>query len=163
MRFVHLCSGLLVRDGALLLTRSVYEGEPDPLWTLPGGRQEKGETKTQTVAREFWEETSLHVRVCELAYGSESIDQPRALHVMNATFHVEQLDLAEQPRAQDPKIVEVRFVPLAHVPALLRADVLRIPVEAALSGKSNGRYFSFNAEDVVEPFFRAPVPARGPG
>lgn len=157
MKFIHLCSGLLVRDGALLLTRCVYEGEPEPLWTLPGGRQDKGETKPQTVAREFWEEASMRVRVGELVYASESIDAPRDLHVMNATFQVEELGAAEQLRSQDPKVVEVRFVPIAQVPALLRADVLRIPVEAALSGKLNGRYFSFSAEDIVEPFFRSPA------
>ena len=63
VRVIQLCSGLLVRDGALLLTRCVYEGEPEPLWTLPGGRQEKGETKPQTIAREFWEEAALRVKV----------------------------------------------------------------------------------------------------
>jgi hypothetical protein len=58
-------------------------------------------------------------------------------------------------------VVEVRFVPIAQAPALLRADVLRIPVEAALNGRLNGRYFSFRAEDVVEPFFRGQPSGRG--
>jgi len=158
VKIIQLCSGLLVRNGALLLTRCVYPGEPEPLWTLPGGRQEEGETKPQTVAREFWEEAALRVRVGELAYASESIDVARALHVMNATFHVEEAGERDaQPQSQDPNVVEVRFVPCAQAPALLRADVLRIPVEAALAGRLNGRYFSFRAEDVVEPFFRSPV------
>jgi 8-oxo-dGTP pyrophosphatase MutT (NUDIX family) len=161
VRVIQLCSGLLVRDGALLLTRCVYEGEPEALWTLPGGRQEKGETKPQTIAREFWEEAALRVRVGELAYASESIDAPRDLHVMNATFHVEEIGARTQPCSQDPKVVEVRFVPIAQAPALLRADVLRIPVEAALNGRLNGRYFSFRAEDVVEPFFRGQPSGRG--
>ncbi|HME81912.1 MAG TPA: NUDIX hydrolase [Candidatus Eremiobacteraceae bacterium] len=155
MTIVQLCSGLLTRGDALLLTRCVYAGEPEPLWTLPGGRQEEGETKPQTVAREFWEEAALRVRVGELAYASESIDAARGLHVMNATFHVEEIDERAQPRSQDPNVVEVRFVPFEEAPALLRADVLRIPVEAALTGRLNGRYFSFRAEDAVEPFFRA--------
>jgi ADP-ribose pyrophosphatase YjhB (NUDIX family) len=159
VKIVQLCSGLLVRNDTLLLTRCVYPGETEPLWTLPGGRQEEGETKPQTVAREFWEEAALRVHVGELAYCSESIDTARALHVMNATFHVEESGEARaQPRSQDLNVVEVRFVPFARAPALLRADVLRIPVEAALTGRLNGRYFSFRAEDVVEPFFRSPAP-----
>jgi len=151
---IQLCSGLLVRDGHILLTRCVYAGEKEPLWTLPGGRQEANETKPQTVTREFWEEASLRVKVGQLAYASESIDVQRGQHVMNTTFYIEESDPKQAPRSQDANVVDVRFVPVAEAPALLRADVLRIPVEAALSGALDGRYFSFRADEVAEPFFR---------
>ncbi|MBV8172145.1 MAG: NUDIX hydrolase [Candidatus Eremiobacteraeota bacterium] len=157
MKVVQLCSGLLIREGHVLLTRCLYEGEKEPLWTLPGGRQEKDETKPQTVTREFWEETSLRVGVGGLAYASESIDTQRGQHVLNATFFVEEVDPSAAPRSQDPSVVEVRFVAIADAPALLRADVLRIPVQAALSGELNGCYFSFRADQVAEPFFRSPL------
>ena len=155
MRIIQLCSGLLLRGDAVLLVRCRYDGEPEALWTLPGGRQEERETKPQTVAREFWEEASLRVRVGPLAYVSESIDRSRGQHVINVTFFVEETGVRAHPRAHDPAVEDVRFVPVRDAPDLLRADVLRIPVEAALRGKLDRRYFSFRAEDVKVPFFRS--------
>ncbi|BCX05114.1 MAG: putative MutT/NUDIX-like protein [Candidatus Roseilinea sp.] len=35
-------------------------------WAMPGGRQDVGESITQTCVREVWEETGLHVRVKRL-------------------------------------------------------------------------------------------------
>jgi ADP-ribose pyrophosphatase YjhB (NUDIX family) len=139
----------------LLLTRCLYPGEPAALWTLPGGRQEAQESKIETIAREFWEEAALRVSVGALAYVSESIDTVRGQHVMNATFFVDEADPRAMPRSQDPNVVDVRFVPLAEAPALLRADVLRIPVEAALNGRLDQRYFSFREEDIMVPFFQS--------
>jgi len=139
----------------VLLVRCRYDGEPDALWTLPGGRQEDRETKPQTLLREFREEASLRVSVGPLAYVSESIDRSRGQHVINVTFFVEDTDARVQPRAQDPAVEDVRFVPVQDAPDLLRADVLRIPVEAALRSKLEQRYFSFRAEDVKVPFFQS--------
>jgi len=150
---VQLCSGLLRRGDTVLLTRCRYPQEPEPLWTLPGGRQEEWESKAETVVREFWEEASLRIRVGSLAYASESLDSARGIHVMNATFLVEDVEPLTEPRAQDANVTEVRFVPAAQAPALLRADVLRIPVEAALSGRLERCFFSFNEQDIVVPFF----------
>ena len=153
MTVIQLCSGLLRRDDCVLLTRCRYPGEAEPLWTLPCGRQEERESKAETVIREFWEEASLQVRIRGLAYVSESIDASRDLHVMNATFFIDEADPNAQPRSQDPNVVEVRFVPASEAPALLRADVLRIPVEAALNGRLQQPFFSFKEEDVAVPFF----------
>ncbi len=120
---------------------------------MPGGRQETGETLTAAIRREFREETSLDVEVAELAYVSESVDLEAGLHVVNCTFWVKERDPAVQPRPQDPKVVEARFVPVESAPALLRADVLRIPVAAALSGLAHPRYFSFDLDAIVVRFF----------
>jgi 8-oxo-dGTP diphosphatase len=137
----------------VLLVRGIYEGEPEPLWTLPGGRQEVGETLAQAVEREFREETSLEVAAGELAYVSESVDRGAGLHVVNCTFRIRESDPNAQPKSNDSKVVEVRFVPEGSALDLLRADVLRVPVAAALSGNSGQRYFSFDAEHIVVPFF----------
>jgi ADP-ribose pyrophosphatase YjhB (NUDIX family) len=161
LTIVQLCSGLLRRDDTVLLTRCLYPGEPEALWTLPGGRQEERESKLETIEREFLEEASLRVRVGALAYVSESIDAVRGLHVMNATFLIDEIDARAIPRSADPNVVEVRFVPVSEAPALLHADVLRIPVEAALRGRLDQHYFSFREEDVVIPFFSSRAQERG--
>jgi ADP-ribose pyrophosphatase YjhB (NUDIX family) len=146
-------SGLLRRHGELLLVRCLYAGEPEPLWTLPGGRQEAGESIVETVAREFLEETSLRVEIGDLAYVSESIDPAADLHVLNCTFWVSESEPLRAALPADPKVLAADFVPTTLAPALLQADVLRIPVAAALSGGQAARYFSFDPKTVEIPFF----------
>jgi ADP-ribose pyrophosphatase YjhB (NUDIX family) len=83
---IALATGLLVRKGRVLLVASSYPNHPQPLWNLPGGRQQPGELLLETVVREVFEETGLRVRVKELAYISESYDG--AEHFINVTFRV---------------------------------------------------------------------------
>jgi ADP-ribose pyrophosphatase YjhB (NUDIX family) len=54
------------RDGRVLL---IERGKPpgEGLWTVPGGRLDRGETLAQAVAREVREETGLIVEVGALA------------------------------------------------------------------------------------------------
>lgn len=153
MNRIQLCSGILRRGDQVLLVRVRYPAEPEPLWTLPGGRQERDETIAQTVAREFWEECGLRVRAASLAYVSESIDPARNTHVLNCTFRLEETRPPREAAPRDPAIVEARFVTVAEAPALLRADVLRIPVAAALSGDDAPRYFAFRHDEIDVPFF----------
>jgi 8-oxo-dGTP diphosphatase len=156
MMRIQLCTGLLRRGDGVLLVRCAYADEPLPLWVLPGGRQEPGETIAQAVVREFREETSLTVVPQSLAYVSESIDNRRKLHVVNCTFFVREADPSAAPKPLDPRVTEWRFVPSAEAPDLLAADVLRVPVRAALSGDTHPRYFAFKADDVAIPFFNRP-------
>jgi ADP-ribose pyrophosphatase YjhB (NUDIX family) len=160
---IQLCTGLLRRGDDVLLVRCRYDGEPLPLWVLPGGRQEQGETIADAVVREFREETSLHVRPESLAYVSESIDKRRGLHVVNCTFYVREDDPHAAPRSADPKVTDVRFVPGLRALELLSADVLRTPVEIALSmalcDEPRQQYFAFNEDDIAVPFFGRPAGA----
>ena len=150
---IQLCSGLLIRDGHVLLVRCVYPEQPHPLWVLPGGRQEAGETIEDAVVREFLEETSLAVRALRLAYVSESIDPPIGYHVVNCTFFVEEIGGHAEPQPRDPAVVDARFVPAHRAAEFLEADVLAVPVGAALRGDVGRGYFSFRPEDVRVPFF----------
>jgi ADP-ribose pyrophosphatase YjhB (NUDIX family) len=153
MNRLVLGSGLLRRGDDILLVRCHYEREPKPLWVLPGGGQELGETIDKTVRREFLEETSLDIDIGDLAYVSESVDSSGNLHVLNCTFWVRDRNPSREPTAADPKVVEARFVPVKDAPVLLSADVLRIPVSAALGNAAHLHYFSFRTEDIVVPFF----------
>jgi ADP-ribose pyrophosphatase YjhB (NUDIX family) len=153
MKLFVLGTGLLRRGDSVLLVCCRYEGEPNPLWALPGGGQETTETLPATVRREFLEETSLDVDVADIAYVSESVDRAHDLHVLNCTFWAREADSSTIPRPADPKVVEARFVPVDEAPALLRADVIRIPVSAALRGQEHPRYFCFHDSDIAVPFF----------
>jgi 8-oxo-dGTP diphosphatase len=66
-------SGLLIEDGKILL---VKRKSPPSIgrWSLPGGAVEKGEALKDAVKREFFEETSLSVKVVKLLTVYEKIE-----------------------------------------------------------------------------------------
>ncbi|HVV10714.1 NUDIX hydrolase [Amycolatopsis sp.] len=67
MAFVR-CVGGVLHDpaGRLLVIRRGHDPGAG-LWSLPGGRVERGESDTEAVVREMREETGLDVRPGELA------------------------------------------------------------------------------------------------
>ena len=73
----ELCVGAVaVRDGALLLIR---RGSPpgEGLWSVPGGRVQRGETLAEAVRRELEEETGLDGEVGETVGWTELIGRRR--------------------------------------------------------------------------------------
>jgi ADP-ribose pyrophosphatase YjhB (NUDIX family) len=150
---IALATGLLVRDGRVLLVASRYPNHPEPLWNLPGGRQIPGELLTETVEREFLEETGLPVRVDELAYASESYDGET--HFLNVTFVVMlrqaqhdseflSFDTGAARPAQDDTngdhVVDVAWVPVEQVERRVAVRVVREPLLAYLRGELTRRY-----------------------
>jgi acetyl-CoA carboxylase carboxyl transferase subunit beta len=55
-------SVVIVVDGAILLVQRGHDPQLGR-WSVPGGRQEPGETLEETAAREAYEETGLEVRI----------------------------------------------------------------------------------------------------
>ena len=113
------------------------------------------------VRREFFEETGLDVQPARIAYVSDSVDEGRDLSVVNCTFWVNESTPRGVPAPCDAAIVAATFVPAARAGELLDADVLRVPVTAALSDPLRTHYFSFTNATVDVPFFgRLERPAR---
>jgi len=159
---IHLATGILIRDDRLLLVASSYPSHAQPLWNLPGGRQLPGELLTETVVREFFEETQLRVGAGQLAYVSESYDGDT--HIVNVTFTVSSFDCAPYGRsAQDDTqgrsvrddtrehdhVVAVEWVPLADVGARIEVAVVREPLLAYLRGELEQRYAGFHQAGVT--------------
>jgi 8-oxo-dGTP pyrophosphatase MutT (NUDIX family) len=152
---IHLATGLLVRDGRLLMVASRYANHDEPLWNLPGGRQLPGELLSETVAREVLEETGLCVEPLEVAYVSESYDGD--VHYLNVTFVV---SLAAQPfdsarfasYAHDDEsdhTTEVAWVPLAEAGDRIVVAVVREPLTAYLGGALRSRYAGYHQAGVT--------------
>ena len=159
---IHLATGLLERDGRILLVASRYPNHAHPLWNLPGGRQIPGELLAETVQREVREETGLRVQVGELAYVSESYDGET--HFLNATFIVSPFDGAQGDTLAGPStpalrasaqhddrehVVEVAWVPIEEIAERIVIGVVREPLLAYLRGELAQRYAGFHEAGVT--------------
>ena len=58
--------GILLHEGSVALVRSSNPQHQPPLWWLPGGGIDFGESPEETLAREFREETGLGIDHAEL-------------------------------------------------------------------------------------------------
>jgi ADP-ribose pyrophosphatase YjhB (NUDIX family) len=158
---IHLCTGLLERDGRVLLVANRYPNQSRLLWNLPGGRQEEHETCDLTVVREFREETGLAVRVRGLAYVAESFDASTRTQFTAFCFCVEG---SGEPRVptDDPHVRDCRWVARADLAALLEVRVVREPLLTHL-GDPQRRYFGYPEAGITIAFADGPPPPAATG
>jgi len=147
---VHLVTGILERNGALLLVASRYPNRLEPLWNLPGGRQREGELLGQALAREFLEETGLTIARGPLAYVAESYDRATGVHFVNFTFTVAATGEPLVPW-DDAHVVACAWVPGAELATRLTVGVIREPLLAYLQGERT-RYYGFDDAGVTIEF-----------
>jgi ADP-ribose pyrophosphatase YjhB (NUDIX family) len=124
---IHLCNGLLERDGRILLVANAYPNHRELLWNLPGGRQEGRETAEMAVVRELREETSLEARVTGLAYVAESFDATTQTQFTAFCFTIEAAGEALVPPG-DAHVRACRWVLRDELAALLTVRVVREPL-----------------------------------
>lgn len=127
---IHLATALVRRDGAVLLVASRYPNHAQPLWNLPGGRQQPGEVLADTVLRELQEETGLEGTIRELCYVSESYDG--RTHFINTTFAVDAGGEPEPPHVEGDHVVDAAWVPIGEIAQRLSVRVVREPLLAFL-------------------------------
>jgi ADP-ribose pyrophosphatase YjhB (NUDIX family) len=153
-RRIHLCTGLLERDGRILLVANRYPNQSTDLWNLPGGRQEERETCDRTVVREFREETSVEVQVDGLAYVAESFDVTTRTQFTAFCFRVHGDGPARAPE-HDAHVRECRWVTRDELAALLQVRVVREPLLAHLADPQR-RYFGYDDAGITIAFADAP-------
>ncbi len=147
---VHLCTGLLIRDDRILLVASRYKNHEQPVWNLPGGRQEADESIARALQREFLEETGLAVSVGPLRYVSESFDRTRMTHFTNFAFAADATGEPHVPPG-DRHVVDCAWVRTADVAGRLTVRVVREPLCAVLGG-STQTYFGYADAGVTIEF-----------
>jgi ADP-ribose pyrophosphatase YjhB (NUDIX family) len=140
-RRIHLCNGLLERDGRILVVASAYPNHRELLWGLPGGRQEGRETCAMAAIRELREETSLEARVTGLAYVAESFDASTETQFTAFCFTIKAEGEPHVPPG-DAHVRECRWVPRAELAAVLNVRVVREPLLAYLADPAQ-RYFGY--------------------
>lgn len=128
---------LVLRDGAVLLTRNSRRGPHPGTWTLPGGGVAHGESPAAAVAREVGEETGLTAQVGDLLGVHDEHFTGTAPHGREEDFHGIHLVFAAKVGEGEPVVQDadgttdaVAWTPLADV----RSDRVRVSevVTAAL-------------------------------
>lgn len=112
-------SGICWKDGQLLLVNHAGLGQPS-FWAPPGGEVLFGQTASQTVEREFLEETGLSVCSTRYMFAGEFIEPP--LHAVELFFEVRyksgSLITGSDPETENQLIKEVRFLPWDEIAAI---------------------------------------------
>jgi 8-oxo-dGTP diphosphatase len=150
MQRVHLCTGILERNGSVLLVASRYRNHDRPLWNLPGGRQEPYELLGDALRREFDEEISLEIEIDGVAYVAESFDRSAQTHFTNVAFVV-RAEGEPAVRSGDLHAVDYAWVPREAVAERLTVDVVRIPLVGFLGGDRR-RYYGFAEAGITIEF-----------
>ncbi|MGB8265739.1 MAG: NUDIX hydrolase [Candidatus Velthaea sp.] len=149
---IQLCTGILERDGRVLLVASRYANHAEPLWNLPGGRHEFGETFAAATVREFREETGLAIVLAGLAYVAESYDRATQTQVCNVAFHVRANGEPAIPPGER-NVVACAWVPRAELATRLAVKVVREPLIGHLADPGR-RYFGFAEAGITIDFNR---------
>ena len=112
---------MIVREQALLVVRvRTDEGE---FLVLPGGGQEHGETLTDTVRREVFEELGLKVEPQGLVYLREYVGKNHGMHRIHGRFHqveavfrctCEDFSPIGEGQTQDRRQIGYEWIPLAN-------------------------------------------------
>jgi len=125
--------GVLIDAGRIVLVRSSNPRHDPPLWWLPGGGIDFGESPESTVLREFREETGLDVRNPELLIVTSDVrrrDNGDQIHTVRVSFTVE-LTGGELSHEVDGTTDHAGWFPVDDLDDLHLADYALVAIAAA--------------------------------
>ena len=108
-------AAIVLRDDGLLLVRHIKNGES--YWLLPGGGIEYGEPLADALQRELREEACVEIEVGDLAIVNDTIPPDHSRHTINLCFTAK-ITKGAVACGTDPRVVEVRFVPVDELESL---------------------------------------------
>jgi len=127
--------GILINDGAVALVRSSNPNHQPPLWWLPGGGIDFGESPEETLAREFLEETGLDITEPVLFNVTSDLrrrDNGDKIHTVRIVYTVA-LAGGELTHEVHGTTDHAAWQPLDDLASLNLADYAREAIEAALA------------------------------
>jgi 8-oxo-dGTP diphosphatase len=127
-------AAILRKGDSVLLVQHVKEGHA--YWLLPGGGVDFGETLAEALKREVQEETGLEIDVGDIALVNDSLAPDKHCHVVNICFWGE-VRGGSLKKGDDPRLNEVRFVPIADLSSLEMIPDLREPLANLFSTSKN--------------------------
>jgi 8-oxo-dGTP diphosphatase len=123
---IEVVAALIRRGNEVLVVQQQGPDDPEPGWSLPGGRVHAGELLHEALAREVAEETGLVVSgVGGLVYAVHVDDPQSGRHVVGFAFEADVEEGALLPADPDELILEARWAPIAEAVDLLRP--VRLP------------------------------------
>ena len=81
-RELFVVAGAIIKDGKVFAAQRGKSGKTAFKWEFPGGKINPGETPEQALARELFEELSIHVKVHELIYKVVDEYEDVILHIV---------------------------------------------------------------------------------
>jgi 8-oxo-dGTP diphosphatase len=115
---VRIC-GILIENNHVLLAKHQGLGEAGFLWNPPGGGAHFGETYSETLKREFLEETNLIIEVGQFLIFNEYIKNE--IHALELFFEVKrtagELKLGADPElsSEEQMLVDLKFWSKAEI------------------------------------------------
>lgn len=126
--------GILVRDDAVALVRSSNPQHVPPLWWLPGGGIDFGESPEETLTREFKEETGLDVGGATLFSVTSDVrkrDNGDRIHTVRIIYTVTWRS-GELTHEVHGTTDHAAWYPLEQLEALNLADYARDAIQSAV-------------------------------
>jgi len=115
---VRIC-GILIENEQILLCKHKGLGEAGFLWNPPGGGAHFGETYTNTLKREFLEETNLKIEVGKFLIFNEFIR--KGIHALELFFEVKRIEgilkLGTDPELsmEEQMLVDLKFLSIEEI------------------------------------------------
>jgi ADP-ribose pyrophosphatase YjhB (NUDIX family) len=126
--------GILIHDDAVALVRSSNPLHQPPLWWLPGGGIDFGESPEETLIREFLEETGLAVGAPELFSVTSDVrrrDNGDRIHTVRIIYTVDLMggDLTHEVHGTTD---HAAWYPLEQLASLNLADYARTAIQSVV-------------------------------
>jgi len=127
--------GICLRDGEILVVKNTY-GVSKGKWTLPGGYVELGETLSNSIEREVFEETGIETRAVNILALRHMVNEKKDRGLISDLYVVFNLEyISGNPTSGSDEISDTRFIDFNKVSKQEISGLSRYIIKNLLSSK----------------------------